>query len=95
MRQRKNITFRADCGRRLPALHFVSRPDTAWIDHGSAFGLPTAQSRLTLLVIWYAEQEEPWVVLTDLFPQEFGVSWYALRSLIELVLNAFESLGWK
>ena len=84
MRYRKNITFCADGGRRLPALRFVSRPDTAWIGQGTAFGPPTAQHRCTLLVIWYAEQEEPWIILTDLSPQEVGVSWYALRFWIEL-----------
>ena len=35
MRYRKNITFCADGGRRLPALRFVSCPDTAWIARGN------------------------------------------------------------
>ena len=95
MRYRKNITFCADGGRRLPALRFVSRPDTAWIGRGTAFGPPTAQRRCTLLVVWYAEQEEPWVILTDLPPQEVGPSWYALRFWIELGFKALKSLGWK
>ena len=81
--------------RRLPALRFVSRPDTAWIGRGTAFGPPTAQRRCTLLVVWYAEQEEPWVILTDLPPQEVGPSWYALRFWIELGFKALKSLGWK
>ena len=95
MRYRKNITFCADGGRRLPALRFVSRPDTAWIGRGTAFGPPTAQRRCTLLVVWYAEQEEPWVILTDLPPQEVGPSWYALRFWIELGFKALKSIGWK
>ena len=95
MRYRKNITFCADGGRRLPALRFVSRPDTAWIGQGTAFGPPTAQRRCTLLVVWYDQQEEPWIILTDLSPQEVGVSWYALRFWIELGFKALKSLGWK
>ena len=52
MRYRKNITFCADGGRRLPALRFVSRPDTAWIGRGTAFSTSSAQRRCTLLVVW-------------------------------------------
>ena len=95
MRYRKNITFRAGCGQRSPALRFVSRPDTAWIGQGTAFGPPTAQHRCTLLVVWYAKQEEPWIILTDLPPEEIGVSWCALRFWIELGFKALKSLGWK
>ena len=95
MRYRKNITFCADGGQRLPALRFVSHPDTAWIGQGTTFGPPTAQRRCTLLVVWSAEQEKPWIILTDLSPQEVGVSWYALRFWIELGFEALRSLGWK
>ena len=79
MRYRNNITFCADGGKRLPALAFVPVPDTAWIGRGTAFGPPTAQRRCTLLAVWYAEQEEPWIILTDLAPDKVGPSWYALR----------------
>ena len=41
------------------------------------------------------EQEEPWIILTDLPPEEVGVSWYALRFWIELGFKAVKSLGWK
>ena len=88
MRYRKNITFCAQGGRRLPARRFVSRPDTAWIGQGTAFGTLSAQRRCTLLVVWYDQQEEPWIILTDLPPQEVGPSWYALRFWIELGFKA-------
>ena len=95
IRYRKNVTFCADGGQRLPARAFVSRPDTAWIGGGVAFGPPAAQRRCTLLAVWYAEQPEPWIILTDLPPQEVGVSWYALRFWIELGFKALKSLGWQ
>ena len=88
MRYRRNITFCADGGKRLPAQRFVSRPDTAWIGRGTAFSTPAAQRRCTLLVVWYAEQEEPWIILTDLAPDKVGPSWYALRFWIELGFKA-------
>ena len=95
MRYRKNITFCADGGKRLPASAFVSVPDTAWIGRGTAFGPPTAKRRCTLLVVWYAGQKEPWIILTDLAPDQVGPSWYALRFWIELGFKAIKSLGWQ
>ena len=95
MRYRKNITFCADGGKRLPAQHFVSRPDTAWIGRGTAFSAPKSKRRCTLLVVWYVEQEEPWIILTDLAPDKVGPSWYARRFWIELGFKALKSLGWK
>ena len=100
MRYRKSITFCADGGQRLPARRFLSRPDTAWVGQGTAFSTPKTKRRCTLMVVWYLEQEEPWVILadlppTDLPPKEVGVSWYALRFWIELGFKAIKSLGWK
>ena len=88
MRYPKSVTFCAQGGRRLPAQHFVPRPDTAWIGRGTAFSTPAAKRRCTLLVVWYVEQEEPWIILTDLPPEEAGPSWYALRFWIELGFKA-------
>ena len=93
MRYRKNVTFCAQDGRRLPAQHFVSRPDTAWIGRGTAFSTPKAKRRCTLLAVWYVGQEEPWIILTDLPPEDAGPSWYALRFWIELGFKAVKSLG--
>ncbi len=95
MRYRKNITCCADGGRRLPAQRFASRPDTAWIGRGAAGSPPTAQRRCTRLVVWYAEPEEPWIILTARPPQEVGVNWYALRCWIALGCKALKSLGWQ
>ena len=95
MRYPKSVTFCAEGGRRLPARSFVPRPDTAWIGRGTAFSAPAAKRRCTLLVVWYVEQDEPWIILTDLPPEEAGPSWYALRFWIELGFKAIKSLGWK
>ena len=95
MRYRKNITFCAEGGKRLPAQRFVSVPDTAWVGRGTAFSTAKAKRRCTLLVVWYSEQEEPWIILTDLAPDQVGPSWYALRFWIELGFKALKSLGWK
>ena len=62
---------------------------------GTAFSVPKIKRRCTLIVAWYAEQEEPWVILTDLPPEEAGASWYALRFWIEVGFKALKSLEWQ
>ena len=94
VRYPKNVTFCAAGGRRLPAQSFVSGPDAAWIGSGTAFK-GSAKRRCTLLVVWYAGQPEPWVILTSHPPEEVGVRWYALRFWIELGFKAIKSLGWQ
>ncbi len=59
------------------------------------FGYGKAKRRCTLLVVWYAEQDEPWIILTDLPPREVGINWYALRFWIELGFKAIKSVGWQ
>ena len=78
VRYPKNITFCAEGGQRLPARSFVSQPDTAWIGSGTAFK-GAAKRRCTLLVVWCADQPEPWIILTDQPLEAVGVSWYGLR----------------
>ena len=95
MRYPKNVAFCAEGGRRLPARAFVSRPDTAWTGNETAFGAAAAKRRCTLPAVWYAQQEEPWTILTSLPPDEVGVSWYALRFWTELGVRAVKSLGWQ
>ena len=95
MRYPKSVTFCAEGGQRLPARAFVPRPDTAWIGRGTAFNSPAAKRQCTLLAVWYAGQEEPWIILTDLPPEEADPTWYALRFWIELGFKALKSLGWK
>ena len=68
-----------------------SVPDTAWVGRGTAFSTAKAKRRCTLLVVWYSEQEEPWIILTDLAPDKVGPSWYALRFWIELGFKALKS----
>ena len=89
MRYRKNITFCADGGKRLPAQRFVSRPDTAWIGRGTAFRHPQGPTPLADADCWWSgtpNRRNPGSrLLTDLAPDQVGPSsWYALRFWIEL-----------
>src|SRR4051794_32715892 len=41
------------------------------------------------------DQDEPWLVVTDLPPDRVGVSWYALRAGVELGFRALQGLRWQ
>src|SRR5438128_1496090 len=58
--------------------------------------MPGKASRLkaTLLMHWEAGYEHPWVVLTDLPPQEASVSWYGMRTWCEQGFKDFKRGAW-
>jgi hypothetical protein len=92
----KHITFAPDGGERTVASALV-KPGQAWVGRGR-LGAPTAkrgQRTVTLIAIWSRDQDQPWVVVTDLPPQHVGVSWYALRMWIELGFAALKGVGWQ
>ena len=96
MRYPKNVTFCAE-GRSAAARARLRFPSGYRLDREAEppSASAAAKRRCTLLAVWYLEQEEPWTILTDIPPDEVGVSWYALRFWIELGFKAVKSLGWK
>ena len=49
----------------------------------------------TLLTCWGLQHKEPWIILTDLLPEQASAAWYGMRSWIE---NSFKDLkhdGWQ
>lgn len=48
----------------------------------------------TLLLHWAAGYESPWIVLTDLEPEEAQISWYGLRTWIETGFKDFKRGLW-
>ena len=95
VRQSINTVFCPDGGTRLPARTLVPGPGHAYVGHGTAFRNTSRRRRGTMIVVWDINQEEPWVVMTDLPPSEAGVCWYALRFWIELGFKAIKSVGWQ
>ena len=95
IRQSRNTVFCPSGGTRLPAGALVPGPGHAYIGYGTAFRAASKRRRGTLLVVWEVGQTAPWVVLTDLPPEQAGVSWYGLRCWIELGFRALKSVGWQ
>jgi hypothetical protein len=88
------ITFRpAGQRQRVRATTLVPGPGHAWIGAGIAFKDKPDRRAGTLLVVWAAGQEAPWVLLTDLAPEAVEPTWYGLRAWIELGFRALKGLG--
>ena len=94
-RQSINTVFCPDGGTRLQARHLVPGPRHAYVGSGTAFRAARIRRRGTMIVVWDDDQDEPWVVMTDLAPDEAGVCWYGLRFWIELGFRALKGVGWQ
>jgi hypothetical protein len=95
MRIRGDAVFQPLRGTRLPAVKLVPGPGHAWVGQGVAFRDTMKQRFGTLLVVWTQGQTEPWLVLTDLPPEDVGVCWYGLRVWVELGFRALKGVGWQ
>ena len=94
MRLRPDATFAPRGWPRRPARELVPGAGYAWVGAGTAFKHRDVRRQGTLVIVWEADQREPWLVLTDLAPEAVGVSWYGLRVWVELGFRALKSLGW-
>ena len=76
MRQSINTTFCLAGGTRMPARKLVSAPGNSFIGSGTAFSAESKRLQGTIIVIWVDGQDAPWIILTDLEPEEAGASWH-------------------
>lgn len=95
LRVKNNTSFQPLGGCRQSARHLVPGPGYAWVGSGTAFSTPKRRRFGTLVVVWAEDQAEPWIVLTNLPPQEVGICWYGLRVWVELGFRALKGVGWK
>jgi hypothetical protein len=94
MRIRPDATFAPQGLPRRPAKTLVPGPGCGWVGAGTAFKHRDVRKQGTLVVLWATDQDEPWLVLTDLAPAEIGAAWYGLRVWIEQGFRALKSAGW-
>jgi len=94
MRIRPDATFAPLGQMRRPATTLVAGPGCGWIGVGTAFKHAHVRRQGTLVVLWETGQDEPWLVLTDLAPEQIGAAWYGLRVWIEQGFRALKSAGW-
>jgi hypothetical protein len=74
--------------------NYATGPGWCWVGEGTAYKDSAKQLRCTLVVVWGRGQKEPWLLLTDLAPEDVDGSWYGLRVWIELGFRALKSFGW-
>jgi hypothetical protein len=94
MRIRPDATFAPTGERRQRAHGLVPGPGCYWVGDGVAYKDKAKRIAGTLLVVWGQDQPAPWLLLTDLPPDQVEGSWYGLRVWIELGFRALKSLGW-
>lgn len=73
----------------------VTGAGEAWSGTGVAFKTTKVQRPVTLLVVWKRGHDAPWVLLTDLEPEEVGLAWYGLRFWVECGFRIIKGMGWQ
>jgi hypothetical protein len=96
MRIRSSGRFRPD-GRTafVPLTQLVPRVGRSWRGRGTAFSTPGRQVAATLLGWWGGGHAAPWLILSDLDPQQSDASWYGLRGWFEQGIKDSKRGGWQ
>lgn len=94
MRIRPDATFAPTGQRRQRARELVPGAGFSWVGAGVAYKDKAKRLAATLVVVWGEGQKDPWLLLTDLAPDDVDGSWYGLRVWIELGFRALKRLGW-
>jgi hypothetical protein len=96
MRINRGGRFRPDGSTHfMPLKQMVPKVGMTWSGPGTAFSTPGRQVAATLLGWWGAGYQEPWLLLSDLAPQQSDASWYGLRSWIEQGFKDSKRGGWQ
>jgi hypothetical protein len=78
---------------RLPLDQIIKAAGQPWSGFVTCF--KTNPLDCTLLARWDAGYQDPWLILTDLPPNQADALWYGLRSTTECVYRDIKSDGWK
>ena len=68
-------------------------PGSVWAGKVTCFAVNSVEG--TLLACWGAKHLEPWIILTDLPPENASATWYGMRSWIEDSFKDLKSDGWQ
>ena len=96
LRVNNNCTFSpASGGGYRPMSSFVSTPGMRWSGRGVAFLERPQRLECTLLAFYGEGHKDPWLLLTDLPPENAEVCWYGLRTWIEQGFKFLKRSGWQ
>jgi hypothetical protein len=89
-------SFRPEGERRWkPFLELCPNVGAHWQGRGIAYSGLKTQLRCTLLAYWGEGHEDPWLILTDLPPENAQTCWYGLRAWIERGFKYSKRSGWQ
>jgi len=73
---------------------FVPVQGYAWSGKVRCFTEASSRLDCTLLARWDADHKDPWLILTDLEPEQADVAWYGMRAWIECGFKDTKRGGW-
>jgi len=76
-----------------PISQLLPSPGSLWSGQVTCFVQNSIDC--TLLACWGSQYKEPWLILTDLPPEEASAAWYGLRSWIEDSFKDLKRDGWQ
>lgn len=76
-----------------PLRQLAGRYGCEWAGHVVIFKQRSLDC--TLLVRWVAAYKDPWLILTDLPPEQAHIAWYGCRSWIECGFRQTKRAGWQ
>ncbi len=76
-----------------PMTQLLQIPGSVWAGKVTCFAVNSVEG--TLLACWGAKHLEPWIILTDLPPENASAAWYGMRSWIEDSFKDLNSDGWQ
>jgi hypothetical protein len=79
----------------VPLKQMVPNVGMVWRGAGTAFSTPGRQIAATLLGWWGPGYKDPWLILSDLEPQQADPFWYGMRSWIEQGFKDSKRGGWQ
>src|SRR5579883_561637 len=73
---------------------WVPQPATSWKGKVDCFASRASRLTGTLLLHWEPGYQDPWIIITDLEPEEAEISWYGMRTWIETGFKDFKRGLW-
>lgn len=74
--------------------HWLPAVGEQWVGRVSCFADKKNRLECTVVICRQAGYEEPWVMVTDLLPEQVQGAWYRLRAWIEGGFKDFKRGGW-
>jgi hypothetical protein len=90
----QNADFQPEGGDYRPVASLLKETGDHYCAQGVMFRSPQARLTCTLTACWAEGCDTPWLVVTDLAPDQVQAAWYGMRNWIERSFKLTKSGGW-